>query len=503
MLQVKNQLILFTMARKRLLIQYSKNQNLLKGVLNVSKFQDEKYIIYPANFYKHKNHEILIRTYRKGLDQGITLPKLIFIGVLWEGNDSPMNLIRKLGLESLIDIVGGLSPGELAKLYTNASFVIITTQFEGFCMPAVEALYFGRNLLCSDLTILHEVTDGHALFFNQNSEDDILECIVNASNTLDLASDQLTRVNSVERFNWSEAFTKTMQTLNKAYVEYYPQELVRKINDFNFEFMVLYSGEDFQWLYETILSFTNCKVSPNKISVNLINYSNSTDEALKKCLCGLPVKLSVYNHSAVVPKGLFNKIHNSDFTSIISVGSIILDSYFINILKGFFRRPNAKIIVGEVRQVHENIERTFEKNNYFRVVDEHIILKGLLYPEMFILTRNYNFYLESWNVFKDIKNIVVESIAQSQHVLVRYCFSTVRYKAPIFLSNNSDITSAINFQPDISSEQMNVSIEELEKHQRFIDYVETNIHKQIKASNIQEITEVKRILKAKQCGKSL
>jgi hypothetical protein len=57
-----------------------------------------------------------------------------------------------------------------------------------------------------------------------------------------------------------------------------------------------------------------------------------------------------------------------------------------------------------------------------------------------------------------------------------------------------DITPAIKYEPEINNEQLKVPTHVLLKQQKYIDYVDQVISKEIGASTTQHINEVKRTL---------
>lgn len=69
-----------------------------------------------------------------------------------------------------ITILGHVDEDVLAAHYAAAKAFLAPTLFEGFFIPAQEALAAGAPLLCSDLPVLREVTGGLAIF--ADSKDD-------------------------------------------------------------------------------------------------------------------------------------------------------------------------------------------------------------------------------------------------------------------------------------------------------------------------------------------
>src|SRR5262249_52377822 len=69
-----------------------------------------------------------------------------------------MDLITELGLSEHVVLTGFIPDAELGVLYRGAALFVLPSLFEGFGMPAVEALAMGAPTLVSDLPVLREVT---------------------------------------------------------------------------------------------------------------------------------------------------------------------------------------------------------------------------------------------------------------------------------------------------------------------------------------------------------
>ena len=60
--------------------------------------------------------------------------------------------------------LGYVGAGELAALYAGAELVALPSFYEGFGLPAIEALSAGAPLVASDLPVLREVAGDAALY---------------------------------------------------------------------------------------------------------------------------------------------------------------------------------------------------------------------------------------------------------------------------------------------------------------------------------------------------
>lgn len=77
---------------------------------------------------------------------------------------SAAELVESLGLTNDVVLTGFISDAQLGALYRNASLFVLPSLFEGFGMPAVEALALGVPTLVSGLPVLREVTLGGARY---------------------------------------------------------------------------------------------------------------------------------------------------------------------------------------------------------------------------------------------------------------------------------------------------------------------------------------------------
>ena len=69
-----------------------------------------------------------------------------------------MDLIESLGLMPYIDFVSGVSDERIVELYAEAELAIVPSLYEGFSLPAIEAMSTGICLVATDGGALPEVT---------------------------------------------------------------------------------------------------------------------------------------------------------------------------------------------------------------------------------------------------------------------------------------------------------------------------------------------------------
>jgi glycosyltransferase involved in cell wall biosynthesis len=125
------------------------------------------FLLYPANFWRHKNHEMLLTA----LGMYVAAHPESMLRVVCTGQpDKRMSQIQeaaaRMNLADRIVFTGFVSDQELNALYVSCRAVIFPSLYEGFGLPVLEGMAFGKPVLCSSLTSLPEVAGDAALFFD-------------------------------------------------------------------------------------------------------------------------------------------------------------------------------------------------------------------------------------------------------------------------------------------------------------------------------------------------
>lgn len=142
-----------------------------------------KFIIYPANFWPHKNHEFLITAF--GIARSIGLEKsfkLVCTGAPGKRSDFLRKVAYRFGLSQYIVFPGYVSDAELSILLSNCAALIFPSLYEGFGLPVLEAMANGIPVACSNVASLPEVVDNAAITFNPKIPKEIASAIIQITN---------------------------------------------------------------------------------------------------------------------------------------------------------------------------------------------------------------------------------------------------------------------------------------------------------------------------------
>jgi glycosyltransferase involved in cell wall biosynthesis len=149
------------------------------GIIARASLRAHRYLIYPANFWQHKNHEMLFTAF--GLARHMGLPpdiKLVCTGAPGARQDWLKSVVQAMGLQEFVVFPGYVSSAELLSLITNCTGVIFPSLYEGFGLPVIEAMAAGVPVACSNTTSLPEVAGDAAILFDPRAPQQIAEGII-------------------------------------------------------------------------------------------------------------------------------------------------------------------------------------------------------------------------------------------------------------------------------------------------------------------------------------
>jgi glycosyltransferase involved in cell wall biosynthesis len=127
-----------------------------------------------------------------------------------------MDLIEQFGLMPFIDFVSGVPDERIVELYSEAELAVVPSLYEGFSLPAIEAMCSGTPLVATDGGALPEVTgtDGETVFRCRKGDSDSLAGTIRSA----LADAELRRrvgaagrQRVLERWTWKRCAEMTVE----------------------------------------------------------------------------------------------------------------------------------------------------------------------------------------------------------------------------------------------------------------------------------------------------
>ncbi|MFZ3310948.1 MAG: glycosyltransferase family 1 protein [Xanthobacteraceae bacterium] len=136
-----------------------------------------RYILYPARFWPHKNHVVILEALKiLKQEQEIEL-HCIFTGADHGNLTYVMSYAERLGVRDSIEYRGEVSEGELAELYSGALALVYASAVGPDNLPPLEAMALGRPVIAADVPGAREQYDDAALYFPPTDERVLADCL--------------------------------------------------------------------------------------------------------------------------------------------------------------------------------------------------------------------------------------------------------------------------------------------------------------------------------------
>ncbi len=114
------------------------------------------YVLFLGTVQPRKNLQRLIQAFRQVVDAGLS-HRLVIAGRIGWLAEPIGAAVAACGLTDRVHFAGYVADGDLPALFTGADAFALPSLYEGFGMPALEALAYGVPVVASDTTSLPEI----------------------------------------------------------------------------------------------------------------------------------------------------------------------------------------------------------------------------------------------------------------------------------------------------------------------------------------------------------
>jgi glycosyltransferase involved in cell wall biosynthesis len=203
----------------------------------------EKYLIYSANTWRHKNHLGLLRGLKLLHEKHDVKIPLICTGFQYPDFFPKIeDEIRRLGLTDSVRFLGYLPEEEMPAILCGAALSVIPTLYEAGSFPLMEAMNYGVPVICSSTTSLPDTISDRRFVFDPASPEQMAEKM--AMMLTDEIMRQENIVNSatqVKEWRWEKAVTPFLESYQRAIVGFDSKKKNRWYGDLiiNCEFLAM------------------------------------------------------------------------------------------------------------------------------------------------------------------------------------------------------------------------------------------------------------------------
>lgn len=134
------------------------------------------YLFYPAQFWKHKNHEVIVRALALLKERG-SIVRAVFVGSEVNSKRDLLELVNSMDLQDQITIMDFVNQQELVALYKEAGALVMPTFFGPTNIPPLEAFLLGCPVIVSGIYGMKEQLGDAALYIDPTDVTGVAEAI--------------------------------------------------------------------------------------------------------------------------------------------------------------------------------------------------------------------------------------------------------------------------------------------------------------------------------------
>jgi glycosyltransferase involved in cell wall biosynthesis len=177
----------------------------------------ERYILWVGSLISRKNPQGAIDA-AVLVNQQMRLP-LIVVGSGHRGMQKPeMRIPGNHGVIQFADRVN--SSDDVIALYRNAVCLLFPTFYEGFGLPAIEAMAYGCPVVTSDIPVMREVCGDAALYCDPHEPGDIADKVRMLAESSEMREQFRRRgLGRAAQFSWERCARETFEVLHRVITE--------------------------------------------------------------------------------------------------------------------------------------------------------------------------------------------------------------------------------------------------------------------------------------------
>jgi len=175
------------------------------------------FILSVGDIQPRKNHIGLIRAFARLVKAQPQLKHdLVLVGKPTWFSAKVEEAARESGVEDRIRFLGFVADSELLHIYNACDVFVFPSFYEGFGLPALEAMACGRAVVCSEASALPEVVDGAAILFDPYAVDEMVRAIADVLVESELRG-RMERLGlqRAAHFNWQKTAEKTLAVFHE------------------------------------------------------------------------------------------------------------------------------------------------------------------------------------------------------------------------------------------------------------------------------------------------
>lgn len=137
--------------------------------------KDTRYLLFVGTIEPRKNLENLLIAFRTIIKEKSY--KLVIVGNNGWGELKIKDKVKELGISKEVILFGYIEDDMLHTLYKNCEALLMPSLYEGFGLPALEALQYNKPVICTKKSAIPEIDSPFSILIDDESSKSIYEAI--------------------------------------------------------------------------------------------------------------------------------------------------------------------------------------------------------------------------------------------------------------------------------------------------------------------------------------
>jgi glycosyltransferase involved in cell wall biosynthesis len=170
---------------------------------------DRPFVLYVGNVKPHKGIDTLLSAFnvvwrKEDLD-------LVLVGGSIRQDPLLQSLAVEFGMEDRIKELGRVKDDDLVTAYNAAEMLVLPSRYEGFGLPALEAMACGTPVIVSDAASLPEIVGNAAIVFKVGSVGELADGFLRLRKEVSMRQEMVMKgIDHATKFTWTETAAQTV-----------------------------------------------------------------------------------------------------------------------------------------------------------------------------------------------------------------------------------------------------------------------------------------------------
>ncbi|MGA7159590.1 MAG: glycosyltransferase family 1 protein [Bacteroidota bacterium] len=175
------------------------------------------FILFVGNSKPHKGVSILLHAFKEVLASFPDI-NLVFVGGPLSSDKTFHELMNNLGISKKVRSLGRISNEDLILAYNSAEMFVLPSLYEGFGLPALEAMASGTPVVVSNAGSLPEIVGNAAIVCESGNHGMFADAMMNLHRNPALKEEMIKKGKERSRsFSWQVTAKKTLEVYDKTF----------------------------------------------------------------------------------------------------------------------------------------------------------------------------------------------------------------------------------------------------------------------------------------------